>query len=147
MNRTAERQMQTWKLYLGRTEDEIRERFPIAESEIDRESFYGELSGLTVLYDFDTYPGHFIFKDGRCILFYVEDISDALGEMTPEDLVNILGGPATDLPSHAGRASRHYVYPSRGIGYSANYKSVDYMEVFAPTTLDDYLARFYRKPR
>jgi hypothetical protein len=40
----------------------------------------------------------------------------------------------------------YYVYPSRGVAFSSDGHEVELLEIFAPTTLEDYRARIYEDP-
>lgn len=146
MKQTLENALPTWKSYLSMNETEIRQRFPMEEAHIQRDGFYGNQKGLTVLYDPDTYPGIFFLKNGQCLLFYASMDWETTDGLTYSNFIRLLGEPAADLPSRAGKLSSVYVFPEQGVAFSANGESVEFVEIFAPATLKDYQDRFYRKP-
>ncbi|HPH96227.1 MAG TPA: hypothetical protein PKW33_06580 [Anaerolineaceae bacterium] len=145
MKQTPESALSTWKSYLGLSEAEIRQRFPMDECHVQRDGFYGNLKNLTVIYNPETCPGIFYLKNDTCLLFYRQADEDPDG-MALADITPLLGEPAADLTSRAGKQSTLYVYPAQGVALSTRDGAVEFLEIFAPLTLKDYLTRFYRKP-
>lgn len=50
------------------------------------------------------------------------------------------------LRSRAGKTSNQYVYPERGFAYSETGDTLDFVEVFAPMSLDAYRDKIYEDP-
>lgn len=69
-----------------------------------------------------------------------------LQRLTPQLLLSYLGKPDAVLRSGAGKDYNHYVYPNKGLAFSANAREVAYLEIFAPTSLEAYESQFYFEP-
>ncbi|MES2642792.1 MAG: hypothetical protein V4850_25135 [Myxococcota bacterium] len=67
------------------------------------------------------------------------------GAMRPQTLSAFESG-ATRLRSSAGKLFNHYVDPARGLAWSADEEEITSIEVFEPTDLESYKARFYEDP-
>lgn len=120
--------------------DEARERLGTD----GEEGRYERLRPVTRLHNANVHPGHFYFDGGRQVMLYVGRA--ALEGEDPDALERALGGPGAILPSRAGKASVMHVYPDRGIAFSSDGHEVELVEIFAPTTLDDYRSRIYEDP-
>jgi hypothetical protein len=108
------------------------------------EGRYEGLHGVRRLHNPDVHPGHFYFDGDRQVMLYVG--RRALADEDPAALAGALGGPGEELPSRAGKSSVMHVYPSRGVAFSSDGHAVELLEIFAPTTLDEYRARVWQDP-
>ena len=136
----------TWLSFREFSLQQVLQQFPIAQDQIGHDANYMQLDGLTELYDPDTYPGHFFFRQGKLVLFYAEDISEQIETLKPNFLAQHLGQPDAVLRSRAGKTHNHYVYADKGIAYSANSNQVSYLEIFQPCSLDTYKSQMYFEP-
>ncbi len=102
------------------------------------------LTGLTRFRNWDAHPGQVYFRDGQFVLFYVEDVSREV--LSPKWLREYLGKPAAVLPSRAGKDHQQYVYPQKGVAFSADADAVSFLEIFPPTSLEEYKSQFYWDP-
>ena len=138
--------IETWKSYLGLTPEEICARLGLKSLKINHEERYGNLSGMDELWKTGKTPGHFYFAHGGCALIYIEDVGGELDDIQLKDLQALLGEAESSLGSRAGKTNHTYVYPDQGLAFSASRSAVDYLEIFSPTTLEDYQSRYYTKP-
>jgi hypothetical protein len=129
-------------LYLA----DVRERFGIGDSALDADSNYGQLDGLTELYEPAAHPGRFHFADGRQVLLYIGSTADELADLKPDQVMGSLGGPGLELASRAGKSHTQHVYPEKGLAFSEGDDQVDFVEVFPPTSADAYLSDLYIDP-
>jgi hypothetical protein len=70
----------------------------------------------------------------------------ALDAPDAEALRAQLGGPEATLRSRAGADAHLFVYAGRGLALSISPAGVDFVEVFPPTTVEDYRHRLYFEP-
>jgi len=120
--------------------DDIRSRVGVP----GEEGRYEGLQGVRRLHNADVHPGHFYFDGERQVMLYVG--RRALAGEDPAEWERALGGPGEELPSRAGKSSVMHVYPDRGVAFSSDGHAVELLEIFAPTTFDDYRARIYEDP-
>jgi hypothetical protein len=125
----------------------IRKRFGTSEKYADRNTSYGNLKGLIEYHNAAAHPARFFFngKNDRPIVMYIST-PEALAGLDPGGLRRELGDPEATLPSRAGKAFTHFIYPNRGIAFSSDGTSVAFIELFPPITLDRYQAEIYDRP-
>lgn len=138
--------LESWMALRDLSMAEIRKRFAMAARHTTRDTDYLGIEGLTELYNPDAHPAHFYFRDRKCVLLYLEDITPEVEALNPRALKAYLGTPAAVLSSRAGKQDALYVYPDKGVAFSAGSDHVSYLEVFPPATLEDYTARMYVTP-
>ncbi len=146
MNTDALELLNTWLSLRELSASEIQKRFSISEEHVTRDTSYMKLTGLTRFRNWDAHPGQVYFRDGQFVLFYVEDQSGELQELSPNWLREYLGEPTAVLPSRAGKDHKQYVYPQKGLAFSANAAAVSFLEIFPPTSLEGYKSQFYWNP-
>jgi hypothetical protein len=120
--------------------DEARERL----GDEGEEGRYEGMQGVRRLHNAEVHPGHFYFDGDRQVMLYVGPA--ALEGEDPRALERALGGPGERLPSRAGKSSVMHVYADRGIAFSSDGHAVELLEIFAPTTFEDYRARIHEDP-
>jgi hypothetical protein len=138
--------LEAWVALRDLSMAEIRKRFAMSAAHTTRDTDYLGLEGLTELYNPDAHPAHFYFRDRRCVLLYFEDIAAEVEALDPRALKAYLGKPAAVLASRASKQDAQYVYPGKGVAFSASNDHVSYLEIFPPATLEDYTARLYMTP-
>lgn len=138
-----------WLALLGLTFEEIKARFHMHSKNLDSHTSYGNLARVVELHNASAHPARFYFRDakpdGKPIAIVI-DTSDTLDKLDPGTLRAELGAPRDMLASRAGKDFTHYVYPKRGVAFSANADSVAYLEIFPPTTLAQYEQDLYLDP-
>jgi hypothetical protein len=146
MGESVEPIITRWMGWRGQTEPDLRRALDYPDEATLEEEEYIWSEGLSCLYDEETFAGHLYFRDGRLALIYIEYPGNLYHELTPEALSAALGAPAVQLQSRAGDQHIQHIYPEQGIAYSADPEEVSFIEIFTPTTLDDYRAQYYMEP-
>lgn len=124
---------------LSLTEDELRERLgPNVEE--DPESDYEGLEDVLELTG-GSVPGSVYLRDGRVVLVYVP--RRAVEGTDPADLESQLSTEPARLRSRAGKTANLWVRPGEGVAYSADSSKVHFVEVFPPSTLEEYREQIY----
>lgn len=126
------------------TRDEVQARFAIDETGVDPDVAYEGLRGVDCLYQPSAFPGHFFFRGDELAMIYVP--RSALADADPGALRRALGEPAATLSSRTGEDSSLLVYPDQGFAFATDGERVEIVEVFPPTTLDEYRTRIYKEP-
>ncbi len=133
---------------LSLTADEVLRRLgPGVED--DPESDYEGLEDVRELNNRTVFPGSVYLRDGRVVLVYLpRSAVEGLDRATLEQ--ELLAAGATSEPvrlrSRAGKKASMYVRAGDGVAYSADANRVHFIEVFAPSSLDDYRTGIYVEP-
>lgn len=135
----------TWRTLLDRSLTQTR---PLVDAGAIRTgASYGALDGLTLVRDRAYFPGHLYFDGERAVLALVELPSSVAPELTDEALLALVGDRVQWLQSRVGKPSRLRVAAERGLAISEQLgMKVDYLELFPPTTAEDYRERIYAAP-
>ena len=104
---------------------------------------YEGIEGVDRL-DPEDLPAHFFFLGDEQLMLYVP--RRALADVGPEQLRAELGPPAASLRSRTGGDSQLLVWPDQGVAFATDGASVEILEVFPPTTLEDYSEHIYQDP-
>lgn len=147
MTDNSANQLDAWLALRDLDIDQAAAKFGLTSDQAIPNRQYGGLSGMCELRNPDAHAGAAFFQDDTFVLFYVEDLDDGLAALKPESLQRRFGKADAALPSRAGKRSRQHVYADQGIAYSSDGDTVEFLEVFAPTTLEEYRERFYQAPR
>ena len=122
--------------------EEVIQKFSIPKKDIDNNANYEKLSKLTLLKNNKFHPGYFYFKDGKLVMLYIGK-NDQLEKLDPKVLQDNLVEKGISLRSRAGKTFNHYVYPEKGVAFSADSRSVRFIELFPPTSLEAYKVEIY----
>jgi hypothetical protein len=123
---------------------EVRDRFAIPDSGVDPDVAYERITGVDRLHEPGAFPGHFYFRADDLTMIYIP--RTALGDTDLGSLQRALGEPAATLRSRTGEDSSLLVYPARGVAFATDGEKVEIVEVFPPTTLEEYTAGIYKDP-
>lgn len=126
--------------------EEIRKKFSISEKNIEYNVKYEKLVTLTKLHNKNYHPGHFYFRNGKLVMLYIGE-NEELKEISSKLLQSNFAEEGIKLRSRAGKTFNHYVYPDKGVAFSADSKSVRFIEIFPPTSLEAYKAEIYEEPQ
>ena len=124
----------------GLSRAELLERAPGAAVEEDVR--YERLRPVARVRATELWPGYFYFDGDRQVMLYAGEPEGA----DPDALAARLGSGGHELRSRAGKRAVLHVWPERGVAFSEEGGGVDFLEVFEPTTLEDYEARIYADP-
>lgn len=133
-----------YRPWLALPERAIRERLGTGTDE-DHGVSYERLTDLTMLHNPAVLPARVYLRGGSVVMLYLGEA--ALQGCNEADLKRQLHGDEVMLPSRAGKAITHHVYPAEGVAYSADYQGdVAILEIFPPTSIDAYKSEVYRQP-
>ena len=135
--------LDAWRMVLGLSLDQVRGVFE--PDDVIEGGKYQGLTGVTIVHAGDRCPGSLYLADDRVVLMYVGDL-DRWPQITPDALFDSLGEPDERLRSRAGRGHSQYLFGAGGVAFSTADDEVDFVEVFAPTTVADYVAQIYAEP-
>lgn len=137
--------LRAWRALLDRSLADQRPE--VDASAISTGARYGALESLTVVRDREYFPGNLYFDGERPVLALVESPSSAAPDLTDEALLALLGDAVEWLGSRAGKLSSLRVAAERGLAVSEQLGTkVDYLELFPPTSFEDYRERIYAPP-
>lgn len=141
--------LQEWRALSHLTFEELQARLVMRPEHLDSHTSYGNLAHVVELHNKSADPARFYFREAKAkekpIAVVIEDHA-ALAALDPKDLRAELGAPREMLASRAGKEYTHFVYPERGIAFSANRDEVVLLEIFPPTTLAHYKQELYLDP-
>ncbi|MBT1696357.1 hypothetical protein KK083_05690 [Fulvivirgaceae bacterium PWU4] len=85
------------------------------------------------------------FKDGELKMIYISD--EALAKKIWTEFKSIAASTTEEtVRSRAGKTSNQIVFAEQGITVSTHKDSVDFIEIYPPQSLQNYLANIYRDP-
>lgn len=85
----------------------------------------------------------FFFKDGKLKVIYTSDEVVA-SKLWNEFLANADNTPEQVARSRAGKTSNQLIFAGHGITASTTRGEVDFIEIYAPCSLQNYLENIYR---
>jgi hypothetical protein len=134
--------LQQAKSLIGKSEAEVREQLG-GSIEEDHKSGYEKLSKLLEL-NSPAFPGSiYVLKDKVRIVYVPEE---GLSGVTPDELSASLSGEPHQLRSRAGKLAKLHLYASDGVAFSSTKGTVDFLEVFPPCTVKEYVDQIYDEP-
>lgn len=120
---------------------ELLDRLGIDAGAVDEGRRYEGLEGLAMLHDDGVHPARFYFRGDDLVMVYLSEPGLSL-----RDLRAHVSGDGVTLRSRQGKRSNLEVHPGDGIAFSELDDEIGFVEVFPPTTEQDYRARIYREP-
>lgn len=124
--------------------DDVQARFDFADLEIEKNVGYERLKNLTSVADKAGEIPTFFFQGKRQVLMYLTAEMLEARELKPEDFYRKFGKAHFALRSRAGKTHQQIVYPAQGIAFSTDGASLDFLEIFPPTTIAKYKREIYR---
>jgi len=89
---------------------------------------------------------YFFFRDNELMLIYISDSALTQQLWAEFKEAGNAGMPAERLRSRAGKTSNQNIFPEQGFTVSMHHDEVDFIEIYAPQSLDEYVANIYREP-
>jgi hypothetical protein len=89
----------------------------------------------------------FLFKDGKLKMIYTSDETQAKKIWDEFKGITNTHTPEKSVRSRAGKTSNQLIFASQGIAASIAHGDVDYLEIFPPCALQDYLDKIYQEPQ
>lgn len=135
--------LQRWIDLLGSSAQKLQSEFPRSRFDEDPDSTYGNLAHIALMRNKDAL---FYFDKDQLILIHVHS-KEILSKLDAQSLLREFGTPEAELSSRAGKGYTQYVFPKRGIAISSDSSGrIAFVEIFNPTSLDDYRAQLYVDP-
>jgi hypothetical protein len=90
---------------------------------------------------------YFYFKDGELKLIYLSE--GKLATRMWDEFKNSASARASEtvVRSRAGKTANQVVFAEQGITASVQGTDVNFIEIYPPQSLEDYLATIYREPK
>ena len=120
---------------------QVRAALGVEHTDLVADAGYGQMEGLTMLHAPDAHPGIFFFRDGRLAVLRVERPDVDAGELLAR-----VGEEAPTLRSAAAKRARVHVRAEDGLAVADEAGDVRYVEIFPPTTFEDYRSRIHQPP-
>ena len=88
----------------------------------------------------------YFFKGGELKMIYISN--DALANKLWKEFTSAANASAPErtVRSRAGKTSNQLIFAGLGITASINREEVDFIEIYPPCSLQDYLEKIYREP-
>ncbi len=124
--------------------DDVLVRFDFANLEIEKNAQYGKLKNLAAIVDKDGKIPTFFFRGKRqALIYHTAEVLKQDG-LKPDDFYKKFGKRFVTLPSRAGKTHRQIVYPAKGIAFSTDGESLDFLEILPPMTITKYKREIYQ---
>lgn len=124
--------------------DDMQARF--VDLEIEKNVGYERLKNLTSVEDKAGKIPTVFFQGKRQVLMYLTAGMLEARKLKLEDFYQKFGKAHFVLRSRAGKTHRQIVYPAQGIAFSTDGASLDFLEIFPPTTIAKYKREIYKTP-
>jgi hypothetical protein len=89
---------------------------------------------------------YFFFRDGKLQIIYISDPVLAKNLWNEFKSQAYLNTPDKTVRSRAGKTSNQVIFAGEGITASISQDNVDFIEIYSPCALQDYLRRIYLEP-
>lgn len=125
---------------------EMKERQYITDDDIITNFTYQGLNGVTRVYNTEFFPGLILFQNDKVVLIYTSD-AELIANISVDELIKEYGDKdENSLRSRAGKKSNLMVYPEVGFALSVGGGEVEFIELFQPTTMEQYKNEIYQEP-
>ena len=124
--------------------DSAQARLGSADFEIEENVGYEKLENLTSVTDKAGEVPTLFFQGERQVMMYLTAEMLEKRKLKPEDFYSKFGKRYVQLRSRAGKTHRQIVYPAQGVAFSTDGESLDFLEIFPPTTIAEYKRGVYR---
>jgi hypothetical protein len=116
----------------------LRDAAPPPGGETESGAGYGSMRGLEMV---EAPEGLLFFRYGELAVAHVPDPS-----LTRDELARFTAGDVPRLRSRAGKHAWVHARADEGLAVTEEDRRVRYVEVFPPTTFDDYRERIHVEP-
>jgi hypothetical protein len=138
----------TWseyKHYLTQSYDQFIAGHQIGDDQIDKDVRYEKITDVDCVRL--GYGQHLFFKAGQLKLIYI-----SAGELATRIWDEFKRSPQGDAPgnvvrSRAGKTANQIVVAEQGITASIQRDEINFLEIYPPQSLADYLANIYVEPK
>jgi hypothetical protein len=133
-----------WMAWRDISRGELERRLTVSESAVQRAGGKVGQRGIDLIRVASYCPALFYADGERVVLVYIDD-NKALARFKPDELTALFP-PQAALKSRAYGTDSHYVNASAGIAWTTYSETVEALELFHPTTVEQYKADFYVEP-
>jgi len=88
----------------------------------------------------------FFFKNGILKVIYISDDAAAKKIWDEFNTTTNTDNPDNTVRSRAGKTSNQKVFAQQGISVSMSHSDIDFIEIYPPCSLPDYLQHIYQEP-
>jgi len=124
--------------------DDAQARLGSTDSEIEKNVGYERLKNLTSVTEKTGEIPTLFFQGKMQVMMYLTAEMLEARELKPEDFYKKFGKQYVQLRSRAGKTHKQIVYPANGIAFSTDGASLDFLEIFPPTTIAKYKREIYQ---
>jgi hypothetical protein len=89
---------------------------------------------------------YFFFKDGKLKMIYTSNDVVAKKLWNEFSSFTNIKSPEKTVRSRAGKTSNQIIFANQGIAASVTQDEIDFIEVYPPCSLQEYLENIYREP-
>ncbi|MCK6525024.1 hypothetical protein L6R49_26775 [Myxococcota bacterium] len=133
-----------WMAWRDISRAELERRLTVRESSIVRDVRFAQWSGLDRVEVTSYCPARFYLDGERVALIYITD-HEPLATLKPDELAALFP-PEAALQSRAFGTKTQLVNASAGVAWTTYSERVVSLELFHPTTVEQYKALFYVEP-
>jgi hypothetical protein len=133
-----------YKEYLNLSYDQFIAQLKIQSNQVHESLQYEKITDVVRV---DLGDNKFVFfKDGVLKMIYISN--DALADKLWKEFKNATkeSAPERTVRSRAGKTSNQEIFSAQGITASIARDEVDFIEIYPPCSLQDYLDKIYREP-
>lgn len=125
--------------------DQFIAEYQIGHDQIDKDVRYEKITDVDRIQLGDNQ--YFYFKGGELKLIYLSE--GKLATKVWEEFKSSVDtrAPETVVRSRAGKTSNQMVFAEQGFTASVKGNEVDFIEIYPPQSLEDYLTTIYREPK
>jgi hypothetical protein len=137
----------TWNEYkrcLTLRYDQFIAEHQIGRDQIDKDVRYEKITDVDRVQLGD--DQHFYFKDGGLKMIYLSEGRLATTVWTEFKSSADASASETVVRSRAGKTANQVVFAEQGITASVQGNDVNFVEIYPPQSLEEYLATIYREP-
>ena len=116
-------------------------RARLGKADVQPDVRYGQMDGLEMLHAPGAHPAIFFFRDGQLAVAHLPD-----PDLAPAAVAELVGDDPPRLRSRAGKHAWALVRAEEGVAVTEDDGRIRFVEVFPPTTFEDYRDRIYAPP-
>lgn len=138
----------TWNEYkrcLTLRYDQFITEYQIGHDQIDKDVRYEKITGVDRIQLGD--GQYFYFKGDELELIYLSEGKLATKVWEEFKSTAAVSASETVVRSRAGKTANQIVFAEQGITASVQGSDVNFIEIYPPQSLEDYLANIYREPK
>lgn len=138
-------QLNDYKKCFALNYDQFIAQHKVLSSQIDKNVRYEKIENASRV----DLPDNqfFFFKDGNLKMIYISDAMLAKKIWHEFNSITNTVSPEKTVRSRAGKTSNQMIFASHGITASLANDDVDFIEIYPPCSLNDYVENIYREVR